>query len=295
MRPARIIAAVAFVVAVLTGTWLDRRGPSGAGAGEAGEVMVADLHVHPYPGDGSLTLAQLQREAARRGVDVVAVTGHNNRFGLRLGEWLGTDPEGAILIPGQELTAAGFHMAVVGIERLVDWRLSAREAIEAIHAQGGVAIAAHPVSEVDAFPDDALAALDGVEVAHPVAFQSERRRRELDEFFARARSVNPGVAPIGSTDFHMTAPLGLCRTYLLVDERTAAGALDAIRRGRTVAADPGGRLFGAPDHVARVERYLAERPPARNVPVGERLAALAALLALAAGVVSSARDSRIAG
>jgi len=93
--------------------------------------------------------------------------------------------------------------------------------------------------------------------------------------------VNPDVAPIGSTDFHMTAPLGLCRTYLLVEERSATGALDAIRRGRSVARDVDGRLLGAAEHVATVERHLAASAAAEPVPVVHKLIALVALLSLA--------------
>jgi hypothetical protein len=89
----------------------------------------------------------------------------------------------------------------------------------------------------------------------------------------------------------MTAPLGLCRTYLLVDEPSAAGALDAIRRGRTVATDPHGRFYGQPAHVEAVEKWLAGRPipgPGR----GERTAALAALAGLAGLALPSFRRRR---
>ena len=285
MSRVKLVAAIAFAAAVAIGTRIDSTRPVPPVRHPG--IMVADLHVHPYPGDGALPVSELQREARRRGLDLIAVTAHNNRLGLKLGAVMPLDPDGPIIVSGQEITTPTFHMVAVGIDRGIDWRLSARDAIAAIHAQGGVAIAAHPVrrSWRDNDPS-ALSALDGAEVAHP----SNRRtysagRDEFLQFFDRVRSVNPGVAPIGSSDFHMTAPLGLCRTYLLVNERSAAGALDAIRQGRTVAADPHGRLFGAPEHIAMVEAFRAATGPVPAVPGLDRLVALAALIALGAAAL----------
>lgn len=274
-----IVGSTLFVAAVLVGTLLDRRwtpppvDPS---------VMVADLHIHPYPGDGSLPVWELQREARRRGLDAVGITGHNNRLGLALASWLGLNANDVLVLPGQELTTPGFHLVGIGTKASIDWRLPAIDAIRAIQAQGGVAIAAHPVRR-SWRPNDpeTLAALDAAELAHP------RTRRRYDpakdeylQFFDHARQVNPGLTPIGSSDFHMTAPLGYCRTFLFVDERSPEGVLDAIRRGRSVAMDPEGRLFGAEEDKARVRAFLATHPTP-TVPALERLCAALALAGLA--------------
>jgi hypothetical protein len=274
----RVVPAALLVLFLALGSWVDR---NVAEAGRPRGILAADLHVHPFPGDGTLTIAQLHREAQRRGLDVIAVSGHNNRVALDLARAAGGLAGDVIVLESQELTAPEFHMIAVGVHEMIDWRLSVPEAVRAIHAQGGVAIAAHPAPLTWKPLDDAsLRALDGVEVAHPMTATFPSSRGELDQFFERVRAVNPDVAPIGSTDFHATAPLGLCRTYLLTDDRSAAGAVEAIRRGRTVAADQEGHLFGAPEHVAVVEEHLAGlgRP---SVPLLHRLVALAALLSLA--------------
>lgn len=280
MSRAGLTAAVLFAAAVAGGTWLDARAPLRR---SSSSILVADLHVHPYPGDGSLPVWELQHEAWRRGLDVIAVTGHNNRFGLQFGRIVPLDPAGPIVLPGQEITSSNFHMTAVGIPQLVDWRLGARAAIAAIHAQGGVAIAAHPTPGSWRDRDiDALRAIDGTEVAHQSLRPFSTSRELFEDFFRRVQSINPNVSPIGSSDFHMAAPMGLCRTYLLVSERSAEGALDAIRSGRTVARDARGMLFGAPDHIAAVEAYLSAAPPAPAAGAAEGYAALLALLALAA-------------
>ncbi len=65
---------------------------------------------------------------------------------------------GPIVIVGQEVTARGFHVIAAGIEERVSWRTSAADVIRAVHAQGGVAIAAHPVRRFwPAWDDEALA------------------------------------------------------------------------------------------------------------------------------------------
>ena len=280
MRRVSLVAAVLFAAAAVAGTWLDARAPVRR---PATSILVADLHVHPYPGDGSLPVWELQHEAARRGIDVIAITGHNNRLGLEIGRLVALDPGGPIVLPGQEVTTSGFHLTAVGTQHLVDWRLPAVEAIAAVHAQGGVAIAAHPVPGSWRERDpEVLAALDGAEMAHPSVSRFSTSRDLFQAFFREVQSVNPDVSPIGSSDFHMVAPLGLCRTYLLADERSAAAALDAIRSGRTVARDARGLLYGTPDHVARVEEYLKTTPPPAAASASERLVALLALLALAA-------------
>ena len=284
MSRRNLLATLIFAAAVGTGTLLDARW--GSRPPRTGRVVVADLHIHPYPGDGSLPVWELQREAERRGLDAIAVTAHNNRLGLALDELVPVGSSPTVVLAGQEVTTPTFHLVAIGTERAIDWRLPAGQAIAAVHAQGGVAIAAHPVetSWRDS-NEDALRTLDGAEVAHPTSRRTySAGRDEFLQFFRRVQSVNPDVAPIGSSDFHMWAPLGLCRTYLLVEDRSAAGMLDALRHGRTVAADPRGRLFGTPEHVAEVEAFLASTPVPVPPPVSsiERLTALAALLALAA-------------
>lgn len=275
------VGLILFAVVVLLGTVLDARARRRIGP-RAGDLLVADLHVHPYPGDGSLTVGQLQREAERRGIDVIGITGHNNRVGLALSRVLGTRPAGPIVIPGQEITSPGFHMAAVGITHLVDWRLTAADAIAAIHSHGGVAIAAHPVSLLDAGWDEgARRALDGTEVMHPLRLGGSKGGEELDAFFELTKAVNDGIAPIGSTDFHMSAPLGLCRTYLLTDDRSASGVVRAIRDGRTVAGCTDAGLAGTPENVAAVRTALASRTGAVPPSFAERLCAFLALVSLA--------------
>jgi len=230
-------------------------------------VLAGDFHVHSFPGDGALPPWEIAREAARRRLDVVALTNHNSMLSSRLAEWLGLHGRGALLIPSQELTSVGYHLAAVGVDGIVDWRQSIPQAVAAIHARGGVAIGAHPGGRLRerTFDAPALAALDGIEAAHPGMLGSSRMRNEIAGTHARALEQNPAIATIGSSDFHHVAPIGVCRTYLFAKSRAREGVLEAIRAGRTVACDGHGQTYGPPDLALLVAddcRAAATAPPA---------------------------------
>ena len=170
------------------------------------------------PGDGALPVWEIQREAARRGLDVIAITNHNDNRSFRLARATGQLQPYPIVIPGQELTTGGFHMAAIGVRTIVDPYLPAHEAIARIHAQGGVAIAAHPVSHSWTENDsEALRTLDGSEMAHPLLLDRSRTRGGVvrvsapcaeseprhrpDRFhrLSRRQSSRPVAAPISSS------------------------------------------------------------------------------------------------
>jgi hypothetical protein len=110
-------------------------------------------------------------------------------------------------------------------------------------------------------------------------------RRDLQAMFARALALKPKTAAIGSSDFHYFAPIGVCRTYLFVRERTAAGVMEALGEARTVACDARGLTYGPPaltSLVAEQCRTDASAPAdgeTRATRAGTWLA-LAGLLAL---------------
>jgi hypothetical protein len=221
-------------------------------------LLAADLHVHSAFGDGTLPAWDIAREARRRGVDVVAITNHNQVFGAAWGravaQWIG----GAMLMVGNEITAPSFHIVALGPVRTVDWRLPAAEIIGTIHALGGVAIAAHPVHDYSDYDPAALASLDGAEIAHPT-MRAAGDADELRAFFERARQANTNLAPIGSSDFHVSEEIGECLTYVFAEDVSVGAVLNAIRAGRTVAQGVDGRLIGDASLVQAVQRF--RRPP----------------------------------
>jgi hypothetical protein len=87
---------------------------------------------------------------------------------------------------------------------------------------------------------DAEAMLDGAEVLHPIAYESEEFAAHLRHFYGRAR-----LTAIGDSDYHGLGPMGLCRTYVFTPEETERGILNSLRLGHTVVYDRG-RVDGDP-------------------------------------------------
>jgi hypothetical protein len=268
----RLVALAVVAAGVTLGSIVHE--PRRDAAVRAGEylVLTGDFHVHGFPADGALAPWALRREARAAGVDVIGVTNHNQALTGRVAAWLAGSSDTPIVIAGEEITHADYHVIGLGLRRTVGGNRSARAAIDEIHAQGGVAIAAHPLPGFDGWDDAALTVLDGVEATHPVVEDQPEARDYMNAFHARVRTLNPRVAAIGSSDMHVTATLGDHRTILLVRERTAAGVLEAIRSGLTAGEDPQGRRYGAPAVLrmledARPSRRSDPNPSARRVAV----------------------------
>ena len=290
----RAASAALIVAGAVVGTIADRI-PSRQ-AVRAGDywVLSGDFHVHAFPGDGALAPWMLRDEAARAGLDVIAVTNHNQTLTGRLAEWISARGDGPLMLTGQEVTNPEYHMVAAGLHRAVNADQPAAGAIADVHAQGGVAIAAHPSRRFRGYDGDAtVAALDGAEAAHSGIQFDDAFRRDLNAFFERARRINPDVAAIGSSDFHAMPPhLGLSRTYLFVRERTKAGVLDAIRAGRTLAVDGDRRLTG---DSSLIELLGDVRLAGRSDPnrMWRRLSMALAWLGAAGLVLAGSRDSEL--
>lgn len=265
MTRVRIALAALWMLGLVLGSVSERRILPAPRFYNGLRVLSADLHVHSFPGDGALPPWVLASEARRRGLDVIALTNHNQMLSSRLAQWFPVRSQDVLLVPGEEVTTPAFHLAAVGVEHAVRWDRSASVVANAVHGAGGVAILAHPDDRAADAIDDAFPAIDGVETAHPARHLSDKASREFDAAVMLARRAHPGLAQIGSSDFHYLAPLGLCRTFIFAREMTRESVLEAIRAGRTVACDGQGHTYGDPELVAAAED--ACRAAANSGPV----------------------------
>jgi hypothetical protein len=170
---------------------------------------------------------------------------HSQLLVAKLGRGLSRHTGGPTILVGEEVTAPGYHLIAVGIEEKVSWRQPVARAIEDVHAQGGVAIAAHPLARFwPAFDEAAQRSLDGAELMHPVAYSGPEKAEQLLAFYHRGDAGGRGLAPIGSSDYHVLNGLGLCRTYVFARENSEAAIVAAVRDHRTVVYDPEGKAYG---------------------------------------------------
>ncbi len=254
-----IAAALLVVIGLVGGALFDPR-PERPVVHRAGyRVLEADFHTHTTFSDGTLSPLSLVRQADRRGLDVIGVTEHNTVLAGRFARVWSELTNGPLVIPGEEVTTGRYHLIAVGLERTVSPDQPIEAVVADIHAQGGVAIAAHPVKRFQPGLEPIRSQLDGVEVMHPIAFASRSPSWQWHDLVAYHEETTPRPAAIGSSDYHFASILGLCRTLVFVEEpATAASVLDAIRARRTVVVDRDGNLLGSPELVdaLRNEPYV---------------------------------------
>ena len=247
----RTIALASLAVAsIAAGTIADRPTPSAARMIGGYHAFAGDFHVHSFPATWS-TLSPIGTvlEARHRGLDVIAMTPHESIWAAKLGAWFTQRIGGPIVIVGEEITAPRYHLIGVGMSKTIPYGMPLADALASVHAQGGVAIIAHPY-DMDWLADDApeLRAIDGAEVVRPEALASEEAAARLRAFFARG-----SFTAIGSSDFHGLGPMGYARTWVFAREATVAGVMDALRNGRTVVYGRD-RVFGDPELIALAEQ-----------------------------------------
>src|SRR5437016_5361146 len=182
--PPRLASALLLALAISAGTVADRprsRPPLTIGGYH---VLAVDFHTHSSTwSDGALTPWGLVLEAERHGLDAIAITGHNQVSDGKLGRWFSRRIGGPIVLVGEELITPTYHLIAVGLETKVSFLQPAVGAIDAVHRQGGIAIAAHPTRAFwPGWPDEAMRRLDGAEICHPMTYSREDARRDFEDF-----------------------------------------------------------------------------------------------------------------
>jgi hypothetical protein len=251
------MALALFASGLLAGTIADRPAPRESVMLGGYRVLAGDFHMHSSMwSNGMLTPWGLVLQARRAGLDVLAVTGHNEVWDAKVARAFARRFGGPTVVVGQEIHSVAHHVVAVGVDRIVDFLEPLEAQIEDVHEQGGVAIAAHPVKNFNPrFSDAAIERLDGTELCGPVLYFDRKTAGELEAFAARGT-----MAPIGSSDFHGWARLGDCRTYLFASDDSDTAVLDAIREHRTVVYTSQGKVYGDPQLVA----LAATRPDLRS-------------------------------
>jgi hypothetical protein len=296
MNSVRRVSAGLLLAALAAGTLADRP-QSQPPLWIAGyRVLAADFHVHSYPLSAS-TLApwDLVLEARRQSLDAIAITGHNQVEAGLWGRWFARLVGGPTVIAGEEIHAPFYHPIAAGIHSTISWRNTAAQSIAEIHAQGGVAIAAHPVrGSWPAFDPQAMASLDASEIMQPIVWgYNYYGARELREFYQRGP-----LAAIGSSDYHGMGPLGICRTYVFARDDSEQSILEAIRRRRTVVYDRDGRAWGDAQLIQLAGGRLRDREPQPSgaLDLFSRAAGLLGLIGILISgnrVVYSAKEKEI--
>jgi predicted metal-dependent phosphoesterase TrpH len=198
----------------------------------------ADLHVHSGWSDGAQSPETVVLAAARRYLDVVAITDHDEiRGALRAREFAAAHPAlGVEIVVGEEISTLNGHLLGLWLSERVPPGLSALRTIELIHAPGGLAVAAHPFHPLRgaARGHRSLGTLvpelplDGLEVVNNAGVFSA-----LYDAWAALRNVEWMLPVTGGSDAHDVWYLGSGLTRF--PGRAAAELRVALQAGRTRA------------------------------------------------------------
>jgi len=135
----------------------------------------ADLHVHTtYSKDGTTTVRAALKQASNVGLNVIAITDHDDIRGSLAACDLAPQ-YGLEAIPAVEISTREGHVLALYVEKPIPAGLSLIETLIRIGDQGGIAVAPHPVNplpkslSMDALMgaiahDDAKQVLMGIEV-----------------------------------------------------------------------------------------------------------------------------------
>ena len=217
--------------------------------------MKADLHIHTRHSDGTATVTEvLQHVAENTDLDVIAITDHDCIEGAVQASKL-AHHYGIQVVVGEEVSTADGHLLALFIHELLPRGRSAGETIQAIHAQGGLAIAPHPFDHLVMSlgrrnPNLTGWALDGIEVFNAGVYRTERGCNHKAERVAQHLQQTM----LGNSDSHSLATIG--RGYSLFNGNTSHDLYHAIQSGQTRW---GGSYWRTADHLSMWWRGIRQR------------------------------------
>ena len=213
-----------------------------------------DLHTHSAAShDGRMSVDEIVRLAKARGLNGVAITDHDVTL---------TDApqyDDFLVIPGCEFSTEYGHLLGLFLREPIG-TLPFAEAVASIHAQGGLAVLAHPFERSRSAEriEPIAALLDGVEVWNGRAERKIRDANALARQYAEAR----GLRQFAGSDAHVPEEVGNGVISLNVPELTLEAVKAALLNADVeISGRRGASLCVARSQYAKLKKRRA-RPAA---------------------------------
>ena len=201
---------------------------------------LADLHLHTiYSYDGTASLSAVLNRAKQLGLDVIAITDHDEIRGAVKALELAPN-YGVEVIPGIEITTADGDLLALFITEKVDAGLSLVETVLRVRELGGVCVAPHPMAGgmgmkslsgrtiLNALRNPLVAdTLIGIETYNGCAID------RISNHYANILATRLQIAKTGSSDAHTIDTMGFGVTEF--EGSTAADLVSALRNKTTKA------------------------------------------------------------
>lgn len=200
----------------------------------------ADIHIHSSASDGMASVSDILEYVARQGeLDVIAIADHDEIAGAYQARELAAKRNYPFeVVVGMEVNTVEGHLLVLYIESPIPSHQPVIDSIAAVHKQGGLCIAPHPMSMLSESLNhndikrviastDPDVYFDGIETVNAtiVGAISNRRARKINREYK--------LAETGSSDAHFLISVGTGVT--LFPGRTAEDLRRSILEGTTQA------------------------------------------------------------
>jgi predicted metal-dependent phosphoesterase TrpH len=197
---------------------------------------LADLHIHTiYSYDGTASVPALLTRAKQIGLDVIAITDHDEIEGALKASKL-SPTYGVEVIPGIEITTAEGDLLALNITRKIERGQPLIDTVLQVGEAGGFCIAPHPMAgglgmkSLNAYP--ILKALRNLDVARVLIAIETFNATTIDRtsnHYARILADRLDIAQTGSSDAHVVEAIGLGATQF--EGQTAQDLIKALYRG----------------------------------------------------------------
>jgi len=197
---------------------------------------LADLHMHSiYSYDGTASVPAILKRAERIGLNVIAITDHDEITGslkaLELAQNYRVD-----VIPGIEVTTADGDLLALNVTETIQRGLSLTETVLQVGEVGGFCIAPHPMAggfgmkSLSAYT--ILKALRNPDVAHTLIAIETYNATAIDKMsnhYARILADRLDIAQTANSDAHVIEAIGLGATEF--EGYTAQDLINSLRNG----------------------------------------------------------------
>jgi predicted metal-dependent phosphoesterase TrpH len=199
---------------------------------------LADLHIHTiYSYDGTASVPAVLTRARKIGLDVIAITDHDEIAGslkaLSLAPRYGVD-----VIPGIEITTAEGDLLALNVTETVERNLPLIETVLRVGELGGFCIAPHPMADgigmksLSAY--SILRALRNRDVADTLIGIETYNATTIDKMsnhYAHILAEHLDLAQVGNSDAHVVEAIGLGATEFAGN--TASALIKTIHKQAT--------------------------------------------------------------
>jgi predicted metal-dependent phosphoesterase TrpH len=220
---------------------------------------LADVHMHTTYSDGTGSVEEVLAHVEQATpLDVIAITDHDTIEGALRARALAARRNYRFeVVVGEEISTREGHLLALFLEQRVPPHLSIERSIELVHAQGGLAIVAHPFNRIfrhsvqrpvmDRLLRQPEVHPDGIETLNGsfAGIGSSQIAMRL------ARTVYPWPE-IGGSDAHTPTAIGSSHTLFFGEGAT--GLREALERGETA---PMGRFWQPREYLLLASHHVA--------------------------------------